>query len=341
MANPYHGPDGKFTSKKLAGQAYDEAIAVAMSNEDFEEMKRLRDEQQDMLAGKDTRKPDEVAHAAINDAISRAQWLTAEEKEEEHLTHISAATSLNTDVLESLRYKAKTIEVRNYITEKIYDIESETTDGFPYPTETFVSKLEGRTAEMVLEKLGLPAGVPVQIESALYYGGYSEYTQENSADFTVFAGGKTVAFNSEERYHSENFATEPSYHPPSSVYGRFQLWLTHHPTPDEFDRLFPNSTGSVEGGDFSATVDTTHPLWVGLSWLTRSGAESSGIITQLPRREGSDYLNFTYDAKSHGSTRNHITDRKIIKLRADEATTELLKNKFMHFYFTKLLDGGH
>lgn len=49
MANPYHGPDGKFTSRGEAGKAYTDAILAAQQEGDYEKALRLGKERSEMF----------------------------------------------------------------------------------------------------------------------------------------------------------------------------------------------------------------------------------------------------------------------------------------------------
>lgn len=71
MANPYHGPDGKFTSRDKAGAAYDAAILKAIKSGDEDQAFELEATKREMLSNGDkhSEKPQyiSVEHALVAD----------------------------------------------------------------------------------------------------------------------------------------------------------------------------------------------------------------------------------------------------------------------------------
>lgn len=79
-----------------------------------------------------------------------------------------------------------------------------------------VSEVTGELKKRVLRRFGLKRG-KVTISEETYYGGYSEYTQENSTSFTICVGKHEVEFEADEGDGIENRST--------SVFARFHAWL--------------------------------------------------------------------------------------------------------------------
>lgn len=116
-------------------------------------------------------------------------------------------------------------------------------------SDVVTSKVTGALRERVLRRFGLDTG-DVTITEETYYGGYSEYTQENSKDFTVTSGDHKVVFFAD----SEDDSIESGYG--LSVFARFNDWLRAAEAPSElFAEWFP--TPPDEDGRYVAAGKTT------------------------------------------------------------------------------------
>lgn len=116
-------------------------------------------------------------------------------------------------------------------------------------SDVVVSKVTGTLRERVLRRFGIDSG-DVTITGETCYGGYSEYTQENSKDFTVASGEHEVVFIAD----SESDSIESGYG--LSVFARFNDWLRAAEAPNElFAEWFP--TPPDEDGRYVAAEKTT------------------------------------------------------------------------------------
>lgn len=120
----------------------------------------------------------------------------------------------------------------------IHEISSEGPGGWENgEQDTITSKVTGALRDRVRRRFGYASGT-VTITENTYYGGYSEYTQENSKDFTVSCRQKSVTFNC--RNDSEDFG---------SIFHRFDLWLRAAEHPEEIIREWFEETPFEQSED--------------------------------------------------------------------------------------------
>lgn len=263
MANPYHGPDGKFTSRDQAERAYSEAIMEAIDAHNFDDVARLRFEQKEMLAKGEGSHHMDIA--ALKEEVDSTTYLSKKEKKHEHNVLVWAKETDTVGLLEDFREEAKTLAVRNFIADKIESIENENSDKWFNPTETHRVLLQDSTdADKIRTKLGVDKDVPVQLESVSYSSRYDDWDEDEyeQAEFFVLAGGKKVKFATTPLEHDrfKDFVENGKVGDKLSVYNRYNLWLKYGETVEEFDRMFPPNKPK-EGERYRASVDINHPLW--------------------------------------------------------------------------------
>lgn len=99
----------------------------------------------------------------------------------------------------------------------------------PQNPSVTTARIEGELANRVRQRFG--CGSPVFITETNYWGGYSEYTQENEHDFEVTCGEHSVTFERSE------YETVIGQSLGGSLYRRFGMWLDAT-KPETFDEWF-------------------------------------------------------------------------------------------------------
>lgn len=104
-------------------------------------------------------------------------------------------------------------------------------DGTWPPEPTIITHVvAGELAERIRRRLGTDQNAEVTLTEETIYGGYSEWTQENSTTFTVAAGGREVTFHPDR---SELDWVADVQHAYDSVFARFDAWLSVAERPEE------------------------------------------------------------------------------------------------------------
>lgn len=103
-------------------------------------------------------------------------------------------------------------------------------DGDPDVT---VSRATGALRERVLRRFGRTTGVAEIVEET-FYGGYSDYSQENNRTFTVRCGSQSIRFDADST--NDEFEITDDFEYRDSVFARFHAWLRASEDPEALIR---------------------------------------------------------------------------------------------------------
>ena len=104
---------------------------------------------------------------------------------------------------------------------------------WPPPPTVTTNKVTGALADRIRRRLGASSRAKVTITEEAHYGGYSEYTQDNSTEFTVTAGSKSATFYPEQSDAQWSYAQHYGKSFADSVFARFDTWLQAAERPEE------------------------------------------------------------------------------------------------------------
>lgn len=140
----------------------------------------------------------------------------------------------------------------------------------PQPT-IITHTLGGVLADRVRRRLRADENEQVRLTESTTYGGYSEWTQENSTEFTVECAGTAVTFHPQSGTADWRNDAGNSY--ADSVFARFDAWLAVAERPSElFAQWFAHDDEAGRIVRYRALPDTI---------LTRTAQERHGGVGHL------------------------------------------------------------
>lgn len=134
-------------------------------------------------------------------------------------------------------------------------VSSDETGTWPPAPTVITHTLAGALADRVRRRFGSSESEEVRLTETTTYGGYSEWTQENSTEFTVTCADRSVTFYPESstadwRYDAGKFGAD-------SVFARFDAWLAVAERPTAiFAEWFEHDDEAGQVVRFRARPDT-------------------------------------------------------------------------------------
>lgn len=102
-------------------------------------------------------------------------------------------------------------------------VSSDVTDTWPPAPTVVAHTLGGALADRVRRRFTCDEGAEVKLVETTTFGGYSEWTRENSTEFTVTCDSRTVTFH--PRGGEVDWRDEAGKSWADSVFARFDAWL--------------------------------------------------------------------------------------------------------------------
>lgn len=134
-------------------------------------------------------------------------------------------------------------------------IEADSSGSWPPEPTIITHVLAGTLADRVRNRFGAVAGEKVTLVETTTHGGYSEWTQENSTEFTVAVGEASRTFYPDSS--TADWREDAGRSWADSVFARFDAWLAVAERPSElFNEWFEHEEESGQVVRYRARPDT-------------------------------------------------------------------------------------